>query len=112
MNSTIKTLLAAAGLAFAIGGVAAGGASAATPWQVHHPRRVEVNLRLDRQNERIRHDRLTGKINAYQAFRLHQADQRVREQERWFALHHGGHITRGEQMRLNQRENHISHRIR
>ena len=110
MNTKIKTLLAAAGLAFAIGGVATS-ASAATPWQIHHPRRVEVNLRLDRQNERIRHERLTGQITAAQAFRLHLADQRVRDQERWDALHHGSHLTRWEQWRLNHAENRVSHRI-
>ena len=110
MNTKIKTLLAAAGLAFAIGGIATS-ASAATPWQIHHPRRVEVNLRLDRQYDRIRHERVTGQISAAQAFRLHLADQRLRNQERWFALHNGGHLTRWEQARLNHRENVISHRI-
>ena len=111
MNTKIKTLLAAAGLAFAIGGVATS-ASAATPWQIHHPRRVEVNLRLDRQNERIREERRDrGRSPPPEAFRLHLADHRVRLQERWFARHDGGHLTRWEQARLNHRENFISHRI-
>jgi hypothetical protein len=110
MNTKLKTLIAAAGMVFAIGGVASS-ASAATPWQMHHPRRVEVNTRLARQNERIRDARLSGKITAAQAFRLHMADQRVRDRERLDALHNGGHLTRLEQARLNQRENHISHRI-
>lgn len=106
----LKTLLAAAGLAFAIGGVAAS-ASAATPWQNHHPRRVEVNTRLATQDFRINRALHSGRINRFQAYRLHMADQRLRDQERWFALHHDSHLTRAEQWRLNHQENRISHRI-
>jgi hypothetical protein len=106
----LKTLIAAAGLAFAIGGVATT-ASAATPWQIHHPRRVEVNTRLETQNVRIDRALHNGRINKFQAFRLHMADQRLRNEERWFALHNNSHLTRAEQWRLNHQENRISHRI-
>ncbi|HLI67190.1 MAG TPA: hypothetical protein VKU90_12575 [Caulobacteraceae bacterium] len=105
-----KTLLTAASIAFAIGGVATT-ASADTPWQNHHPRREEVNTRLDRQAMRIRNERANGDIGALRAARLHAADERLRMEERRFAFHHNGHLTRAEQWRLNQQENRISHRI-
>ncbi len=110
MNSKIKTLIAAASLVFAIGG-AASSASAATNWQDHHPRRVELNNRLERQDVRIREERRMHVLTAYQAHRLHMADHRVRFEERRFARHDGGHLSRAEQMRLNRHENAISHRI-
>jgi hypothetical protein len=110
MNSKIKTLIAAASLVFAIGG-AASTASAATPWQNHHPRRVEVNMRLDRQFHRINEERRLGVINRFEARRLHAADYRIRLQERRFARHDGSHLTRAEQMRLNHEENRVSHHI-
>ena len=110
MNSKLKTLLAAAGLVVALAG-AAGAAQADTRWQAHHPRREQVNNRLAIQNFRIHQERRSGDISAAKAYRLHMADQRIRMQERWFARHDGGHITRAEQMRLNHQENRVSHRI-
>ena len=110
MNSKIKTLIAAASLVFAIGG-AASSASAATTWQDHHPRRVEVNTRLERQNVRIANERRMHLITAHQARRLHVADYRTRMEERRMARHDGGHLTRVDQIRLNHRENRINHRI-
>lgn len=107
---TLKTLIAAAGAAFALIG-AATAASAATPWQAHHPRRVEVNMRLERETLRIDHARHLGRITPAGARRLYLADLRVREQERWFALHHRSHLTRAEQIRLNHAETRLSHRI-
>jgi hypothetical protein len=110
MNSKIKTLVAAASLVFAIGG-AASSASAATAWQIHHPSRVEVNTRLERQNLRIRNERRMHEITPLQAHRLHVADHRVRMQERHDARFNGGHLTRVQRIRLNNHENRISHRI-
>ena len=110
MNSKLKTLLAAAGLVVALAG-AAGAAQADTPWQAHHPRREEVNNRLAVQNFRIHQARRSGDIGPLQAYRLHMADLRIRMQERWFASHNRGHITRAEQFRLNHEENRVSHRI-
>jgi hypothetical protein len=110
MNSKLKTLLAAAGLVVALAG-AASTATADTRWQAHHPRREQVNNRLAVQGWRIHQERRSGDLNAAQAYRLHRADARIRGQERWFAFRHGGHITRGEQVRLNHEENRVSHRI-
>ncbi len=110
MNSKIKTLIAAASLVFAIGS-AASTASAATPWQNQHARRVEVNTRIEHQNMRIQQERRMHVLTAYQARRLHMADHHVRVEERHLARRDGSHLTRAEQMRLNHQEGAISHRI-
>ena len=104
---TRHTFLAALGLAVALGGAA----SAQTDWNQDHGRRAEVNQRLENQNDRIRDGRQDGAISGREAQRLHKADWRVRMQERRFAFHHHGHISRHEQARLNHEENRISHRI-
>jgi hypothetical protein len=83
---------------------AAGAASAETPWQAHHPRRVEVNHRLHDINGQIRHERRDGDLTAAQARRMHERDYAIRMQERRFARHDGSHLTRHEQVRLNHRE--------
>ena len=106
----LRTLLiAAAGLTLAVG--AAGAASADTPWQAHHPRREEVNNRLNHQNHLIRGERREGDLTALQARRLHERDHMIRMQERRFARHDGGHITRREQARLNHQENVVRRHI-
>jgi hypothetical protein len=102
-------LIAAVGLAVTAG--AAGAASAGTPWQNHHPRRVEVNHRLGNLNGSIREERHEGDINGWQAHRLHARVHMIRRQERFFARHDGGHITRHEQARLNREENGVRHHI-
>lgn len=102
-------LIAAMGLTMAAGAVST--ASAATTWQNHHPRRVEVNHRLANENHRIRVERREGAISGREARHLHKVDYRVRMEERRMAMRHHGHLTRGEQVRLNHQENHLSHRI-
>lgn len=102
-------LIAAIGLTMAAS--AAGAASAATPWQAHHPRRVEVNHRLTHLNRSIRVERREGDLTALQARRLHERAHMVRVTERRDARHDGGHVTRHEQIRLNHRENAIRHRV-
>jgi hypothetical protein len=110
MNAKKNLLLVAMGLVLAGGAV--GGASATTTgWRVDHPRRAEVNHRLNIQSSRIDKQRHEGKLTAAQAHRLHVADHRIREQEIRFARLHGGHITRAEQRRLNHEENGVSRRI-
>jgi hypothetical protein len=106
----LRTLLIAA-IGAAVTAGAAGAASAATPWQVQHPRRVEVNLRLDHMNHVIRHDRRDGNLTALQARRLEERDHMIRVQERNFARHDGGHITLHQQHVLNHRENVVRHRL-
>jgi hypothetical protein len=89
---------------------AAGSASAAT-WNQRHPRRAEVNARLDNQNRRISEERREGELTAGRARRLHAEDRMIRREERLMAAQNHGHITRAEQRALNQQENAVSRQI-
>jgi len=95
-------LIAAASVAVVAGGATA--ALADTPWQQHHPRREEVNGRLNHLNRSIHEERKEGDISGRRADRLHDRVHMIRMQERRFARHDGGHITRREQARLNHEE--------
>ena len=109
MNVKTNALIAAVSLIAA--GAGATSASALTPWEAHHPRRVQVNARLDKQTLRIHAARMAGKITPVQAFRIHQADRYILTQERRFALRDGGYITRHQQVMLNHEENQVSKHI-
>ena len=104
-----KTLLAAvAGLALTVAGAQA---ACAQDFAQTHPRRAEVNQRLDNQDKRIAAEHVSGTIGPMKAHRLHQADRRIRASERRYAMRHRGHISKAEQTRLNHRENAVGHRI-
>jgi hypothetical protein len=107
MNSK-ALLIAASGLLLTLGGVSA---ASAQDFAQTHPRRAEVNQRLNHQDARIDAARARGAISPAKAARLHRADHRVRVAERRDAARHHGHITRAEQARLNHRENRISRHI-
>ena len=94
-------------------GVVAGTAqlASAETWNQAHPRRAEVNARLDLQNWRINHEFHEGEITAGQAHALHAQDRFIRAEERFDASFNGGHITPAEQRSLNQQENGVSRRI-
>jgi hypothetical protein len=91
--------------------LALSGAASADPWNVHHPRRAEVNHRLANQDMRINHDLRTGRISLHQARLLHREDRMIRGQERFDAHFDGGHITKAEKASLNQEENSVSRQI-
>jgi hypothetical protein len=110
MKTSAKFATVALGLAVVL--VGAGGASAETQWQAHHPRRVEVNHRLARQDHRIMAERRDGQLSGRQARQLHAEDRGVRAQERFYASRDHGHVTRAEQRRLNHEENGVSRQIR
>jgi hypothetical protein len=103
-----KLLIAAAGLALALGGVSA---ASAQDFAQTHPRRAEVNQRLNNQDARIQNAQATGAISPAKAARLHAADHRTRVRGRQYAANHNGHISRAEQRRLNHRETRTSQRI-
>jgi hypothetical protein len=86
-------------------------AHAETQWQKNHPRRTQVNSRLNNQNARIRQGERSGKLSKGQAHQLHEEDHAMRNQERAEAAEHGGHITKGEQRQLNREENAESRQI-
>ena len=88
-----------------------GTASAETTWQKNHPRRTQVNHRLNNQDKRIHQDVKNGTMSKSQAGALHHEDHQVRQEERDMASQNGGHITRTEQRALNQQENGISSQI-
>jgi hypothetical protein len=89
----------------------AGTASAETAWQKNHPRRTQVNQRLNKQNKRIHQDVKNGTLTKSQAAGLHHEDHQVRQEERDMASQNGGHITKPEQRVLNGQENNISGQI-
>jgi hypothetical protein len=76
-----------------------------------HPRRAEVNRRLERQNARIDEGVAAGRLAPAEAHRLHREDRMVRHEERAMAAANGGHITRREKRVLNRQENRISRQI-
>lgn len=89
----------------------AGSAVAETQWEATHPRRDEVNDRLQTQDRRINQQRRAGEISAAKARRLHAQDHTMRAEERAMAAPNGGHITRPEQRVLNRQENQVSRAI-
>jgi hypothetical protein len=86
-------------------------ASANERWNAEHPRRAEVNQRLENQNARITEGVRDGKLTRNEARRLHAQDHRIRREERTMAAANGGHITKREQRMLNRQENRTSRRI-
>jgi len=77
----------------------------------NHPRRAEVNQRLENQDRRIDHKVKDGDMSRREAHNLHRKDHQIRKEERRMASRHDGHITKHEQQRLNRQENHMSHKI-
>jgi hypothetical protein len=108
MNRSAKLIVAAA---IAILGAPASGALADSVWDYNHPRRDQVNDRLERQDRRINHEAREGEIGPWRAWRLHQEDRAIRHEERVMASFHHGHITRAEERVLNQQENAVSGQI-
>ena len=80
-------------------------------WAENHPRRAEVNGRLNNQNKRINNELKEGEITKGQANALHHEDHQIRQEERDMASQNGGHITKSEQGVLNQQENAVSKQI-
>lgn len=110
MSISVKRSVAFAAMLAVLTAVA-GTASADTTWQKNHPRREQVNHRLNNQNKRIHNDVKDGTLTKGQAAALHKDDHQVRQEERDMASQNGGHITKSEQNVLNQQENGISKQI-
>ena len=70
-----------------------------------HPRRNEVNQRVDNQRERIREGEKSGKLTPEQAEQLRANDKAIKQQEHAEVKANGGHLTKTEQKQLNQEEN-------
>jgi hypothetical protein len=109
INSTRKILtIAALTLSFA---TLSGSVLAGTRFQDTHPRRAQVNARLDNQNRRIDTEVKDGQISRQQGSYLHSEDHQIRTEERDMASQNNTHITRLEQTTLNQQENGVSKQI-
>lgn len=80
-------------------------------WEKHHPRRDQVNDRLEKQNKRINHEVKEGELTKKQASELHKDDRQIRQEEHDMASQNKGHITKEEQKTLNQQENQVSKEI-
>jgi hypothetical protein len=83
-----------------------------TQWRQDHPRRAEVNKRLENQNKRIDNGVKNGTLTPGEAHKLHKEDRQIRKEEKLMASQNGGHITKQEQKTLNQQENKVSRQIR
>jgi hypothetical protein len=106
---TKRVIAAALVSVFALG--IAGNAMADTQWQKNHPRREQVNGRLNNQNQRIHNQVKEGELTKSQAASLHKQDHQIRQEERLMASQNGGHLTKQEQKTLNQQENQLSKQI-
>jgi hypothetical protein len=111
MSKVIRTALSAAVVAAALGALVTPALADQTQWQKDHPRRTEVNKRLDNQNRRIHNEVKSGQINKTQAAQLHHEDHNIRREERAMASTNNGHVTKTEQRALNQQENQVSRQI-
>jgi hypothetical protein len=110
-NTSRNTRLIALTVAALLGSAIATNSFAATRWEKTHPRRDQVNDRLERQNARIHHEVKEGDLTKSQAAALHKDDRQIRGEERAMASQNGGHITKAEQKVLNQQENAVSKQI-
>ena len=80
-------------------------------WAQHHPRRKEVNNRLENQNDRIDKEKKEGDLTKSQAKTLHADDHKIRKEERLAASQNHGHISKAEKKALNQQENAVSKKV-
>src|SRR5271156_2659564 len=109
--STFSGFAVATSIAALVAGTTGVAFAAETQWQKDHPRRTEVNSRLNNQNQRIKTERKEGEITKGQAAALHKQDRQIRKEERADASKNGGHITKQEQSSLNRQENTVSREI-
>ncbi len=76
-----------------------------------HPRVNEVNQRLDNQQQRIDNGLANGTLSGKQAARDESHDANIARRESVDEAKHGGHLTKGEQNRLNRSLNRNSRHI-
>ncbi len=79
-------------------------AADAGPWATTHPRRAQVNKRLENQSDRIAVGRADGQLTAGEAHRLRRDDRAIRAEERTMTSNDHGHITKTDQRALNGQE--------
>jgi hypothetical protein len=79
---------------------------------VEHPRRNEVNTRVDNQRERINQGLKNGTLDKQQAQQLRTNDRAIKQQEHADVKANGGYLTGAQQKQINQEENANSQMIR
>lgn len=110
MNRTTRSsMLFAAALMLA--GTAGGSFAEEGKFDQTHPRRAEVNHRLDNQDRRIHNEAREGDMSKGKAARMHKEDRHIRHEERAMASKDGGHISKQDQAKLNRQENRVSQQI-
>jgi hypothetical protein len=77
-----------------------------------HPRRAQVNSRLNNQNARVDNKIDNGKMSKGEANKIHKQDHAIRKEEKKDAAANGGHITKAEQKHINHQENKVSKEIK
>jgi len=110
-TANLKKFVAIAVLSVFAAGAASSVMAAESQWDKNHPRRDQVNDRLENQNKRINKEVKEGEITKQQAAKLHHEDHQIRKEEQLMASQNGGHITKQEQKTLNQQENAVSRQI-
>ena len=80
-------------------------------WNQNHPRRAEVNQRVNNQDKRINQEEKSGQISKQKAKRLKANDRAIKQEEKDMAKQNGGHITKQEQKDLNKQLNKNSRKI-
>src|ERR1700690_4214767 len=76
-----------------------------------HPRVNQVNGRETHQQNRIGNGVKNGSLSPKEASHLENREARLQKTEKKDMAAHNGHLTKAEQTRLNQRQNHISKSI-
>jgi len=76
-----------------------------------HPRVNEVNGREENQQQRIANGVSSGKLNAQQTSNLEKREASVQNREQKDMAANNGHLTKGEQRRINRQQNRISKSI-
>ncbi|HQR04933.1 MAG: hypothetical protein JSR19_00155 [Proteobacteria bacterium] len=111
MTSNLKKTVALSLVSLFALGTAATSMAAEGHWGKEHPRRHEVNDRLQNQDKRIDKEVKEGEMSKAEARKLHKDDHQIRQEERDMASQDKGHISKQEQKTLNQQENSVSKQI-
>ncbi|GAC1414879.1 MAG: hypothetical protein NVSMB6_17120 [Burkholderiaceae bacterium] len=109
--TVVRKAFALTALVVMCAGVTGSTFAADTKWEKNHPRREQVNNRLENQHDRIAKEVKEGEMSKASAARLTAKDRKIRQEERLMASQHGGHLTKGEQAVLNRQENAVSKQI-
>jgi hypothetical protein len=108
MIKTVSYLLAGA-LATSAWTIKAEAAGKGNPtggnFAVEHPRRDEINTRIEDQNKRINQGVWNGTLTGQQAQQLRANDLAIKQQERADVKANGGYLTTAQQKQQNQELN-------